>query len=185
MSMPEMIARSAANTSAMVRAMDVPDLSSPTTCAKFDFAELANHLTSFLGYSANSARRGPEMEGEAPNFAADPDWPETFAHLASDLADAWSQPGATAGTVQFGPGELPAEYAASITLLELVVHGWDLAMSSGTSYSVDDDIAAVVHQIVAQAREGARGDAFADPVTVPDDASPLDQTIALSGRNPG
>lgn len=184
MTMSEMITRSAANTNAMVQAMEVPELSSPTTCSKFDFEALANHLTGFLGYSANSARRGPAPEGEAPNFAADPEWPQTFAKLAGDLADAWSAPGATEGTLLFGTGEMPAEYAAGITLLELVVHGWDLAKSTDTPYSVDEDIAGVVGQIVAQARQGAPGDAFGDPVEVPGDASTLDQAIGLSGRNP-
>ena len=184
MSLPEMIARAAAGTSAMVQSIDVPDLQSPTPCSDWNLEELANHLTGFLPYSANAARRGAQLEGDAPNFAAHPDWADRFAALAADVGVAWSEPGALDGTVQFGPGDLPAQYAAGITLMEIVIHGWDLARATGAPYSVDDDVAAAVAEIVAGANRSAPEGFFGTPVEPPSGASVLETAIAGSGRDP-
>jgi len=184
MSMSEMISRAAASTSQMIHSIEAVTPDAPTTCSEWDFAELANHLTGFLPYTANAARRGPAMEGEAPNFAADPNWATTFEALATDAAAAWSTPRALEGTVQFGSGDMPAQYAADITLMELVIHGWDLAHSTGTPYSVDQDIAATVAKIVDGAAANSPGGFFDSPQDAPADASSLEQAVATSGRNP-
>ena len=123
------------------------------------------------------------MEGEAPDFAASPEWVSQFATMAADLAAAWAEPGATEGAVQFGRGEMPAEGAAGITLMELTVHAWDLARSTGHDFSTDPDIADAVKHIVSQAVQGGPGDFFAPSVETDSD-DPLAQALALSGRDP-
>lgn len=182
MSMPEMIARAASKAADLVNDIGSLELDAPTTCSEFDQRALANHLTGFLPYSANAARGGEPMQGEPPDFAADEEWPSTFAHLASDLAAAWQEPEAMEGDVQFGPGTMPARNAAGITLMELTIHAWDLARSTGHEFTTDEDIADAVAHIVS----GLSGpsDFFAPPVSVPDDASSLTKALAGSGRDP-
>lgn len=185
MSLPELIGIAATTTSATIAKIESPDLDAPTTCSRFTFRELANHLTGFLPYSANAARRGPALDGGPADFAADPSWASTFAELASDAAAAWSEPQALDGTVQFGPGEFPAEAAAGITLLELTVHGWDLARSVGLDYDVDPAVAQAVAGIASGIDNATAPDgAFAPPVDVSDDVEPFLAALAKTGRDP-
>lgn len=182
MSMPDMISRAAARAADLVTDIGSLDLDAQTTCSEFDQRTLANHLTGFLAYSANAARKGPDMEGESPDFAADPQWASNFRAMASDLGAAWHTEGALDGEVKFGSGVMPAQNAAGVTLMELTIHGWDLARSSGRDFSTDEDIAETVGQIVS----GFPGpnDFFNAPVAVPDDASALSRAVAASGRDP-
>ncbi len=183
MNLPDLIGRAATRASDLVAEIGKVDFDAPTTCSEFDQRALANHLTGFLPYSANAARRGPAMEGEAPDFSASPEWVAQFAAMAADTAAAWSEPGAMDGSVQFGRGEMPAQNAAGITLMELTIHAWDLARSTGHSFSTDPDIAETVKHIVDQAVQGGGGDFFAPPVETTSNDS-LYQALALSGRDP-
>ena len=183
MNFPDLIGRAATRASDLVAEIGKVDFDAPSTCADFDQRALANHLTGFLPYSANAAKRGPAMEGEAPDFSASPEWVSLFAAMAAETAAAWAEPGATEGTVQFGRGEMPAENAAGITLMELTVHAWDLARSTGHHFTTDPDIAEAVKHIVGQAVQGGPRDFFGPSVeTTSTDA--LDQALALSGRDP-
>jgi uncharacterized protein (TIGR03086 family) len=83
---------------------------------------------------------------------------------------------------------LPAPEIATVTVDELVVHGWDVARSSGQDFEVDDVsmthverfVAAMSGPAMAQAREGL----FGPVVEVPTDAPRLDRLVALAGRDP-
>ncbi len=184
MSMPDMISRAAGKAAALVQDIGSLDLEAPTTCSEFDQRALANHLTGFLPYSANAARKGPAMEGNAPDFAGDPAWAANFAAMAKDTAAAWSESGALDGETAFGSGMMPAENAAGITLMELTIHAWDLARSTGRSFSTDEDIAETVAAIVSGFVGGGPSDFFAAPVAAGDDASSLERAVATSGRDP-
>ena len=78
------------------------------------------------------------------------------AESAKRAAAAWGDAGAYEGTTEFGPGEMPARFAATITLQELALHGWDLARATGRpSPSVREPrrpCSSVVEQIAEQAR---------------------------------
>lgn len=184
MAMPELIRRAADNAADVATRVGSPDLDAPSTCTEWDTRGLMNHMTGFLPYAANAARKGPAMEGEAPDFAADPAWSANFRAMAQDLTAAWSEEGALDGMVQFGPGEMPATAAAEITLMELTLHGWDLATSTGVAFAADEDIAAAVLNIVEGAASGGPSDFFHPPVDAPADASTLERALAMSGRQP-
>jgi uncharacterized protein (TIGR03086 family) len=183
MNLPELISRAATRAGDLVTEIGQVDLDAPSTCAEFDQRALANHLTGFLPYAANAARKGPAMESEVRDFAASPEWAAEFTATAADVAAAWSEPGATEGSVQFGRGEMPAEYAAGITLMELTIHAWDLARSTGHQFSTDPNVAEAVRKIVGRAVQGGGGDFFGPPVET-NSIDPLDQAVALSGRDP-
>jgi hypothetical protein len=50
---------------------------------------------------------------------------------------AWAEDGALEGEVHFDAGPMPAERAAAITLMELIVHAWDLAKATGQTHDLD------------------------------------------------
>ena len=82
---------------------------------------------------------------------------------------------------------MPAEVAALVALDEVVVHGWDLARSTGQGYDADDAAVAACLAFVASFEAPAEGDdggLFGPPVAVPDDARVLDRLIGATGRDP-
>ena len=66
---------------------------------------------------------------------------------------------------------------------EIVVHGWDLARSTGQRYNPDPRaVQACAEFLLEQPRNP---EIFGPVVPVPDDASPLDRLVGLTGRDPG
>lgn len=165
------------------------DLRRPTPCEKFDVATLAGHMTGFLLMTEQAAMKAPLEEMSAdpaePTEAAPMAWQETYAAHAPAVADAWAAADAWTGTTVFGPGEFDAQMAGSVTLMELVVHGWDLARATGQDLVVGDELGATVRDIVASLTDpNLPGDSFGPPVAVPDAATPLQEALAASGRDP-
>ncbi|MGW7402308.1 TIGR03086 family metal-binding protein [Streptomyces sp. NPDC054833] len=158
-------------------------LQDPTPCEKFTVAELLDHLGTTLQASARAARKEaqPGTGAAAPAVS-----PRDLADTVGLAAAAWSDQAAYEGTTEFGPGEMPAVFAASITLHELALHGWDLARATGLPFAVSEETArialGVVEQIGGQVREN--GD-YGPPVAVPADASAFQRALCASGRNPG
>ena len=70
-------------------------------------------------------------------------------------------------------------------VMEMALHGWDVARATGQDYVLDDATAEAVRAIVeAQAGLFRKYQGFADEVGVPDNASALDRALSLSGRDP-
>lgn len=184
MSITEAISRAADAATDVVAGITPDQLDLPTPCTEWDVRTLGNHLTGFLAYSANAARKGPALEGEAPDFTAH-GWSETFNGLAADLAAAWSEESVMDGETAFGPGMLPAEYAAGITLMELTVHGWDLAKATGQELTLDPATAELAAQVTAQAAAGGKDSGlFGPPIEAPEHADAFQKSLAASGRVP-
>lgn len=160
-------------------------LDSATPCTEWDVKELGNHMTGFLAYSAAAATKNTPLPegGEAPDFTAG-DWSTTYKNLADKLVAAWSTPGSMEGETVFGPGPLAAQYAAGVTLMELVVHGWDLAAASGQTVEFSPEVIAAAKQVVEGAAAGSPEGFFHPSVPVGEDASDMDKMLALSGRAP-
>ena len=88
-----------------------------------------------------------------------------------------------------GGADQPGEVTGIILLGELVVHGWDLARGTDLPFEVDPVTLAPLYDLVRQTfgagqDPAARGPAFGPAIPVPPDASPLEQTLALLGRDP-
>lgn len=159
----------------------VEQLGNRTPCEKFTVAELLDHLGQTLSSSTRAARKEPQPgEGAVPGMSA-----QTVARCAETAAAAWSAPEAYEGTTHFGPGEMPAGFAATITLEELALHGWDLARATGRPFDLGDETAQLVLSAVEEIAEQARANgAFGPPVPVPADAPAFHQALGASGRNP-
>ncbi len=180
MDLPAAIATAAAKTGAVVAGVETDQMSSPTPCTDFDVAALAAHMA----LPDMSIAAATKSEFTPQPFDAGTWQTRTTDGLAA-LPAAWATPGALEGITHFGPGEMPAAQAASITLMELVVHGWDLARATGQPYEVDDALGQLVYGIVEAGRPaGTEQGFFGPPHAVPDDAGPFDRALGLSGRDP-
>jgi uncharacterized protein (TIGR03086 family) len=162
----------------VLRGLTTGDAERRSPCAKFTVHELVVHLVGSMHHLG-------QMVG-APATSSGPGNPETLVADASQAAlEAWRRRG-TEGTVPFGGGEMPAQLAATILSVELLVHAWDLATATGQAVVVSD---AVSDYVLAHAREliapAARdGDRFAAEIAAGPDAGSLERLVAFTGRNP-
>ena len=162
----------------VLRNLTAEDRPKPTPCADFTCHELAEHMFDSLvqlGAMAGATVVNPE-EGSLEN---------RISVMAAQAIDAWRAVDLE-GTVP-GPGgsELPAAFAASILPIEILLHGWDIAQSSGQTLRVSDELVAYVRTLAESVVPGGRArGSFADEVTPAPGASPLDQLAAFAGRTP-
>ena len=151
-----------------------------TPCEKFTVAELLDHLDETLSSSARAARKEPQPGGATSAIS-----PAAVAEAAVLTAAAWADPAAYEGVTEFGPGEMPAAFAATITLEELALHGWDLARATGRPFTLSEATARVALGAVEQIAEQARATGgYGPPVPVPADAPALRRALGASGRDP-
>ena len=175
-----------ASTGARIAAVTAADLDRPTPCSEWDVRALLNHATGVVTrFAATAGRTAQEHTAEEDFIGDDPS--AAFQQAAKAALHAWSQPGALQGKVTLPMGiELPAPAAASVNLIDTLVHGWDVATALGHDATLDPELATAAYEAALSIVKGGfrPGAAFAPPVTVPGDASPSDKLVALLGRQP-
>ncbi|WP_432933361.1 TIGR03086 family metal-binding protein [Microbispora sp. CA-135349] len=167
--------RATERTVALVRAVRREQLGLPTPCAKFDVQDLINHLEWAAELFESLAHKGPRIE-QGP-YAGD------FPERAERALAAWSRPEAWEGT---SPAMgLPMTTLAHMYLVDMVVHGWDLATATGQEYEPDPEAVSRARSFTDKMVEmGRQHGAFGPPVAVPDDAPPFDRLLGVIGRDP-
>lgn len=154
------------------------DLHRPTPCPEFDVAALADHLVDTIA-----------RLGAAAGIQTDASDGDSVDHRIQRVTQAilagWRRRG-LADDVAFSGRTLPSRLALGILSLELVVHGWDLAVALHRPLHVADTHAAYVlglaqQTLTAQSRATA---GFDPPVPVPATASALERLVAFTGRDP-
>ncbi len=185
--MNQLISKAAEEAKKVMSGVQPSQLSGPTPCSQFDVKALANHMAGLAVGSERAAKKlepmappdpMPDLVGDNPGSAYGP--------LVDATVAAWSEQGAFEGQTHFGSGEMPAQMAGAITLMEIAVHGWDLAAATGQTYTMEPDVAEAVRQTVSQlaSPEARENGAFGAEVQVGEDASAQDRLLALSGRDP-
>ncbi|WP_212830643.1 TIGR03086 family metal-binding protein [Catellatospora sp. TT07R-123] len=186
MSTSKLIASAAETVTAVVTApqMSAVRMESPTPSADCDVHGLCHHLLNSIHICRTAARK-ETWPADRVVTMDQPPW-VTFPPELLTLSQAWAAPGATEGAVEIHGRMLPAALGAGITLMELVVHGWELARASGQDVTYDDAVLEAALTQVEQLAPGLRGmpDGFGPEVPVPATAGALDRLLGLSGRDP-
>jgi uncharacterized protein (TIGR03086 family) len=159
----------------ILRNLTPEDQPKPTPCADFTCHQLAVHLmTSIaqLGAMAGGTVTNPE-QGSLEN---------KVSVMAGQAIAAWRKVDLD-GTVP-GPGgsAMPASFAASILPVELALHGWDLAQSSGQTIHTSDELVDYLRGLAEGLVPAGRGASFGDEVAPAEGASALDRLAAYAGR---
>jgi uncharacterized protein (TIGR03086 family) len=169
----------------------VPDgtdtLEAPTPCGEWDLRTLLNHTILWTSYSAERRAHGESVAEDLMNkdFTADPGFREDYSQQISKAVSAWKDPQAWAGERSVMGDATPAADVGAMLLMEMVLHGWDVARATGQEYRADDAVAAALEDIVqAQAELFRKYQGFADAIETPDDATAFDRALSLSGRDP-
>ncbi|OKJ11776.1 TIGR03086 family metal-binding protein [Kitasatospora sp. CB01950] len=162
----------------------LPDaaLGAPTPCGEYDVRELTRHLFQVVvNFQVLAAKGQPDWSGPAPEL--DGDWRQRFAAEAAELVAAWGEPGADEGLL--GSMSMPAETVGALALMDLAVHGWDLARATGLPYRPAPETVAVLGPLTEElAPNGRQMGMFAEPVAYAG-SDPFEALLALTGRDPG
>lgn len=153
-------------------------LAAPTPCTEWDVRTLLDHLIGGTWMFATA------IGGAAGDDPAAPD-ADRFRGAADALLTTLHEPGALERTAQLPIGQVPGSALVGIALLDVLVHGWDVAKATGQDTTVADPLAEAVLAFATQAvRPQMRGVYFAEPVHVDEGARPIDRLVGFLGRQP-
>ena len=185
---PALMAAAAAETArAVTGAAKTAPLDTKTPCPDWDLRTLLNHTILWTAYSAERRAHGESVAEDlmSKDFTAEPGYAEAYQAQIAKAVHAWSDPEAWAGDRSVMGGAMPAADIAAMLIMEMVLHGWDVAKAAGQDYHCSGELAqAVLQTVQAQGDMFRRYQGFAAIVPVPDDAPAFDRALGLSGRNP-
>jgi uncharacterized protein (TIGR03086 family) len=166
-------------------------LDAPTPLPAYRVSELIDHIGGLAqAFTCAARKERSELTDRTPADPSGPlsaDWRQAVPSDLETLAAAWADPAAWTGTTHIAGDDSPAEVVGLVVTDELVVHGWDLARAIGADYDAEPDLVAGARQFLDMviSPELPSGDtvAFGPPRDCPRNASPLDEVIALCGRD--
>jgi uncharacterized protein (TIGR03086 family) len=169
-----------------VRAVPEDRWGAPTPCTDWTVRDLVNHVTSEHLWAVPLLRgQTPEQVGDRYDgdlLGQDPAVSWSSAEAASAVA--WKVLVSPDQPVTLSYGQTTAGAYAEEMLLDLVVHGWDLARGAGQDEVMDPAAAAHVLAFAEASAEDWKGAGiFADPIETTSTA-PQDRLLALLGREP-
>lgn len=154
----------------------VDQLDRRTSCDQWDVRTLLDHMVDTQQYFAATAR-GEEapLPTPSPPASIGDDPVGAYEAIRQETLRAHREPGALEKT---GPG-------LGIAFVDQVVHGWDLATSTGQDATIPDDLASAAFAMIdGRLTDDQRGAGFKPAVPVPDDATAQDKLLAYTGRQP-
>ncbi len=181
------MAAAAAEAAKVVNRVPEGTLDAPTPCHDWDLRTLLNHTILWTSYSAERRAHGESVAEDlmTKDFAAEPGFREDYARQIGRAVRAWADQKAWEGELGVMGDATPAADVGAMLIMEMVLHGWDLAKATGQEYACDDAVAgAVLDTVTAQAELFRKYRGFADAVEAPDGATTFDRALSLSGRDP-
>jgi uncharacterized protein (TIGR03086 family) len=178
---------------ALVERVDDTQLDAPTPCPDYAVGDLLDHIGRLAVAFTEAARKArgtnatPPPPGSREHLASD--WRTRIPADVATLAAAWDDPRVWDGDTMIAGMEMPAAVVGNVALNEVVTHAWDLARAIGQPFEADHESVVgcmeFVRPISEPGAEAGRAPAFGPVVAAPPDASPFEQLIALTGRDPG
>ena len=168
---------------ALVDQLETTDLDKPTPCANFTVHGVLDHMMggaasfvpAFRGESTTAAAASPAT-GQVPTVG--------FHEAMNSLLEAVNSPGAMDRTISAPFGDVPGSVFARFVAFDGLIHGYDIASSTGLVYDPPADVVAAVDSFAREAlgADMRDGDTFALETAAPAGASELEKLVAFSGR---
>jgi uncharacterized protein (TIGR03086 family) len=185
--LPDLHRRALAATRPIVEGIDGGQLDDDTPCDGMDVRALLTHVVygnlwvAPLVEGRTIEEVGDRFEGDV----LDGDPVAAYDASAESAASAFEGPGAMQAPVAVSYGPVPGEVYAGHRFLDVLVHGWDLAVATGRDTALDPELVAALWDVVQPQAEGLKASgAFGTEVPVPDDAPLQDRLLGLLGRTP-
>ena len=131
-----------------------------------------------------AAANGKKFDGDPTSYDVHDGSAADFREHATSLVDGWRDLGTDRTATLIG-GEMPAPMVLSMTFMEYLTHGWDLARGTGQPVPYTEAEAA---ETLRRGRETLqpqfRGDQIGPELVLPDDAPAIARLIGFMGRQP-
>lgn len=183
-----LLARSLDQAGAVVAGVRDDQTHLPTPCRSWDVTALVEHLVHDLHQFTGRAR-GDDPDWQAPREPLDGDWVDAFRAGESALLEAWRAAGDLDGTFATPRGEVPKRFAMAQQTAEFACHAWDLAVATGQSTHLDEEVGLASLTWAATALKPqfrgpeSEGKAFGPAVELPGDAPLYDRLAAFFGHH--
>ena len=170
--LPEVHARAVLDTTrAIVAAIGPDQWALPSECSDWDVRALTNHVVSGNFWAS------PLVAGETI---------EAVGHrLDGDLlaAMAFRAPGAMERMVAVSYGPVPGAVYCGHRFVDVLIHGWDLAKSTGQDTTLPQDLIEACWEVVLPQRDVLTGSGmFGHERSISPDADRQTQLLAILGR---
>jgi uncharacterized protein (TIGR03086 family) len=182
--LPEAHARALASTHRAVAGVRDDQWRMTSNCPEWTVRDLVNHIVSgnrwvsplVAGQSIDDV--GDRFDGDL--LGADPR--RAYDDSATEAADAFSAPGAMDAPCAVSYGPVPGSVYCSHRLLDVLIHGWDVARSTGQDEALDPELVATCRAVVEPERELLAQSGMFGDVAAPPGASPQIELLAWLGR---
>jgi uncharacterized protein (TIGR03086 family) len=158
----------------------------PTPCSEWDVRALVNHVVGANVRYALLLHGAPTAQVEATrcldHLGDDPR--ASFVTTADRVVPCFHEDGALERVAHHVIGDRSGHELLSMRILDVAVHGWDLARAIGVDEALGDELVAFLLAYTADL-DSAHGRAFAAAGTdVPPGASSQDRLLYRLGRQP-
>jgi uncharacterized protein (TIGR03086 family) len=156
-----------------------------TPCEGWDVQDLLSHLVSGnlwaaeLGAGATIADVGDRFDGDVLGNDALVAY-DASAKLA---AAAFEAPGALEAPCAVSYGPVPGSVYAGHRFIDVLIHGWDLAVATDQGTTLDPALVVAAHEILRGEADMVRASgAFGEDLAVPTNAGAQTRLLAFVGR---
>jgi uncharacterized protein (TIGR03086 family) len=183
--LPSVHARALDNTRPYVAGVTGDHWSRDSVNAGWDVRTLVNHVVSGNFWVPELVRGktieevGDRLDGDV--LGADP--VAAYDESAKLAAAAFREPGAMERPTAVSYGPVPGAVYCGHRFIDVLIHGWDIAKSTGQDTTLPEDLVAACWEVVEPQQEQLGGTgAFGTEIDVPDDASLQVRLLAALGR---
>jgi uncharacterized protein (TIGR03086 family) len=151
-------------------------LNDPSSCGEWSVRMLMGHMLETQRYFVGAARdeNVSPPAGTPPDLVSD-DPRADFDHARAETLQTFGKPGVIEKT---GP-------ALGIAFSDQLLHGWDLAVSTGQDTAMPDGLPEAAYSLIyGRFTEEQRKGVFKPEIDVAPNASAQDRLLAYTGRDP-
>jgi uncharacterized protein (TIGR03086 family) len=157
----------------------------PTPCPDWSVRELVTHIVSG-NYWVAPLVEGQTIDEVGDRFDGDilgDDALAAYDASAQAAAAAFLADGAMDAPCAVSYGPVPGSVYCGHRLIDVLIHGWDVAKATGQDTALPDDLVLVCFDVLAPQQELLQSSGmFGDHVDVSDDADPQTRLLAALGR---
>ena len=170
-----------------LRLVGSDDWRRPTPCSEWDVRALVNHVVGANVRYELLLHGAPTEQVEATRTVdhLGDDALAAFVATADVVVACFREDGALDRIGHHVTGDRTGRDLLSMRILDVAIHGWDLARAIGADEALDDDVVAFLLAYTADLYLGPQQRAFSPAdADVPRNASPQDQLLHRLGRHP-
>ena len=184
--LPEVHARSLAGNRRFVAGVEASQWDLPSDCEDWTVRELVNHVVAG-NYWAGELAAGASIDDVGDGLDGDvlgDDPLAAYDASAAVAASVFRQPGAMDAPCAVSYGPVPGSVYCGHRFLDVLVHGWDIARSTGQDATLDPELVTACWEVIEPQLPELQGSgAFGEALPVPDGADAQTRLLALLGRS--